>query len=258
MPAPRTAGHRLVEQAAPARRDRLFLESASSRALEVLRTGRGASALRQKRGWCAPDRRRCSILSTVGAEFGPRSWRERGRPSAAQRPTFSVVTLDDGETCERRGRSLGHRPMSRRKLGFGQCRPLLNGRTTEVFHMARPAITGAYVRHIPRPVPSRAARTPRCHVAATCERASGSPVLAFDEAGSASIIPSGWETIASPEVFIARQPAPRATSGWARASPGLPYHHPLMWRTASCSWRSHVGGRTIWAAARSALPSDPT
>jgi alkanesulfonate monooxygenase SsuD/methylene tetrahydromethanopterin reductase-like flavin-dependent oxidoreductase (luciferase family) len=80
--------------------------------------------------------------------------------------------------------------------------------------------------------------------------------LGFDEAWIGEHHSAGWETIASPEVFIA---AAIERTRYIRLGSGvtsLPYHHPLMVANRFVQLDHMSRGRTMLGCGPGALPSD--
>ena len=81
-------------------------------------------------------------------------------------------------------------------------------------------------------------------------------ILGFDEAYVGEHHSAGWETIASPEVFLATAAERTRHIRLGTGVISLPYHHPSWWPTAWCSWITLTRGRVILGVGPGALASD--
>src|SRR5882724_5387827 len=80
--------------------------------------------------------------------------------------------------------------------------------------------------------------------------------LGFDEAWIGEHHSSGYETIASPEVFIAHAAAVTSRIRLGTGVSSLPYHHPLILADRMVLLDHLTRGRMMFGVGPGALPSD--
>jgi limonene 1,2-monooxygenase len=85
----------------------------------------------------------------------------------------------------------------------------------------------------------RVGENPPCRWTATWSSSSGSDHLGYDEVWIGEHHSAGWETIASPEIFIGAAAERTRHIMLGSGVTSLPYHHPLMVRQPLRAARSH-------------------
>ena len=118
------------------------------------------------------------------------------------------------------------------------------------------AIARHEIRRLLGPPTTPSARTPRCSCAAIWPSWSTWIGWGFDEFWCGEHHSTGWEIIASPELFLAAAAERTHRIRLGTGVVSLPYHHPFMVAQRLVQLDHQSGGRLIFGSGPGALPSD--